>query len=202
MRTLSLIAGSLAVVLTTLMIQRHSRLPAIEKDGRRYLTYTLPYQIVVLVLVALALILVNFCIRGNPGEASAVLTVGAASVGIAEVNVYRTFLISLAYDADYLYYSSPLAGRHRIAWGEVREIYYSPWMACHCIRTDSVDRIWCAKSLRGYWEFGAFLGKKHDQLSGAMPLPHCPKTDKVPESALGRQSDDGEETKPESAREQ
>lgn len=162
----SIVTG-VAPLVAMYLLARAAKRPAPRVGSRRVLTYGLGVRIFSALFAPSALLFGYAALHMRPTQRVVSLCAAAAFVLLGVAMAYLAFLVRVSYDEEFLYFSSPLKGAHRISWTDVTEVGYSHWAQCNYIRSKQVSRIWYSHMQLGYDELGEFLKRKHDELYGA-----------------------------------
>ena len=139
---------------------RHGQRPARRQGQRRILDYSRALRFTTLGYTACTAFVVYAAWHAHPRQHLVAALVAGGFVLFALFWLYQVFFVHIAYDNNYIYYHSPLAGEHAIPWDDLLDIGFSRAIGSHYLVTSSVRRIWCFPMLQGYAELGEFLANR------------------------------------------
>lgn len=130
--------------------------PATRRGGERYLRFTLPVRLLIVLLVGAIALIVYGAATAQTGARLRLLAGASIALLIAYAACF-VFFVELSYDAQHLHYRTLFAGVRSIPWSQVECTGYSELLQCHFIQTTPIRRIWCSFMMEGFDELFDFI---------------------------------------------
>ena len=145
--------GALIVVLMVLFTRDKSEL----EGNIRKLRYGLLFKIYSALMLPLAFFILYVVSQSYKGQEIAAFIVATVCIVAAVILPYQVFYVSFSYDKEYIYFKSPIAGKKKVGWENLRKVGYSSFLQSDYIVVEGIGRIWCSNMLHGYTELMVFV---------------------------------------------
>ncbi|MBN2825737.1 MAG: hypothetical protein JXQ76_10455 [Campylobacterales bacterium] len=137
----------------------------IKYEGRRegnirHLYYSKSYKISFLLFIPIGIFILYLISQLFKGYPLVVLSLFTFGIILIVFFTYQTFFVKFAYDDEFVYYKSLLAGYKRESWKNLVNIGYTKIVEVDYIVIKGIGKIWLSDKLNGYEELDKFLDYK------------------------------------------